>query len=263
MKRFLGTLGFLTRIPVKTGGEFDEEFHKGMYYFPLVGFIIGIITYLVSLLVGIMFPSDALVIAIIAVFTEVFLTGALHLDGLGDTADAFFSNRDKDRMLEIMKDSRLGTNSLLAIMFTILIKIGVIVTFLNRGMSYMIAIMPMVSRLVVILLARKTESPRENGMGNVFIGKATMPMIIVGLVYTLILSAGFLYIINGMNVAGMYAPMGCICIGIVIAAIAMLLIKRSSNKKIGGITGDVLGCGIEVAEVVFILVVYFTAVLLF
>ena len=127
----------------------------------------------------------------------------------------------------------------------------------------MIAIMPMVSRLVVILLARKTESPRENGMGNVFIGKATMPMIIVGLVYTLILSAGFLYIINGMSVAGMYAPMGCICIGIVVAAIAMLLIKRSSNKKIGGITGDVLGCGIEVAEVVFILVVYFTAVLLF
>ena len=210
-----------------------------------------------------MFPSDALVIAIIAVFTEVFLTGALHLDGLGDTADAFFSNRDKDRMLEIMKDSRLGTNSLLVIMFTILIKIGVIVTFLNRGMSYMIAIMPMVSRLVVILLARKTESPRENGMGNVFIGKATMSMIIVGLVYTLIISAGFLYIINGMSVAGMYAPMGCICIGIVVAAIAMLLIKRSSNKKIGGITGDVLGCGIEVAEVVFILVVYFTAVLLF
>ncbi len=100
---------------------FLTEFHKGMYYFPLVGFIIGIITYLVSLLVGIMFPRDALVIAIIAVFTEVFLTGALHLDGLGDTADAFFSNRDKDRMLEIMKDSRLGTNSLLVIMFTILI----------------------------------------------------------------------------------------------------------------------------------------------
>lgn len=131
-EKILGTLRFLTRIPVKTGGEFDEEFHKGMYYFPLVGFIIGIITYLVSLLVGIMFPSDALVIAIIAVFTEVFLTGGLHIDGLGDTADAFFSNRDKDRMLEIMKDSRLGTNSLLAIMFTILIKIGVIVTFLNR-----------------------------------------------------------------------------------------------------------------------------------
>ncbi len=167
-----------------------------------------------------------------------------------------------ERLKVLEKNSRLGTNSLLAIMFTILIKIGVIVTFLNRGMSYIIAIMPMVSRLVVILLARKTESPRENGMGNVFIGKATMPMIIVGLVYTLILSAGFLYIINGMSVAGMYAPMGCICIGIVIAAIAMLLIKRSSNKKIGGITGDVLGCGIEVAEVVFILVVYFTAVLL-
>lgn len=263
MKRFLGTLRFLTRIPVKTSGEFDENFHKGMYYFPLVGFIIGIIMYLVTLLAGIMFPSDALVIAIIVAFTEVLLTGGLHIDGLGDTADAFFSNRDKDKMLEIMKDSRLGTNSLLAIMFTMLMKIGVITTFLNRGMSYMIVIMPMISRLVVILLARKTESPRENGMGNVFIGKATIPMILVGLVYTLILSAGFLYIINGMSISGMYAPMGCIGIGLVVAAIAMLLIKRSSNKKIGGITGDVLGCGIEVAEVVFILVVYFAAVLLF
>ncbi len=89
----------MTRIPVKTGGEIDEEFHKGMYYFPLVGFLIGIITYLVSLLAGVILPSHALVIAIIAVFTEVFLTGGLHIDGLGDTADAFFSNRDKDSIL--------------------------------------------------------------------------------------------------------------------------------------------------------------------
>lgn len=263
MKRFLNTLRFLTRIPVSTSGKFDDKFYKGMYYFPLVGFIIGFIMYIISLLLGIFFPGDALVIAIISVFVEVLITGGLHLDGLGDTADAFFSNRDKDKMLEIMKDSRLGTNSLLAIVFNILIKVGIITTFLNRGMSYMIVIMPAVSRLVVLLLARKTESPRENGMGNIFIGKATNSMIVVGLVYTLVISAVFLYLINGMQVTGMYAPMECIAIGIVITAIAELLIKRSSNKKIGGITGDVLGYGIEVAEVVFILAVYMSAVLLF
>ena len=261
MKRFISILQFMTRIPINIDTGFDEEFHKTITYFPLVGLVLGVLIYIIGLVSGIFF--DSFITSIIVTLALVILTGGLHIDGLGDTFDAIYSNRDKERILEIMKDSRLGTNSLLAIMFTILIKIGVIVTFLNRGMSYMIAIMPMVSRLVVILLARKTESPRENGMGNVFIGKATIPMIIVGLVYTLILSAGFLYIINGMSVAGMYAPMGCIGIGIVVAAIAMLLIKRSSNKKIGGITGDVLGCGIEVAEVVFILVVYFTAVLLF
>ncbi|WP_300280269.1 adenosylcobinamide-GDP ribazoletransferase [Peptacetobacter sp.] len=263
MKRFLNTLRFLTRIPVRTSGEFDEEFYKGMYYFPLIGFIIGLIMYVVSLLLGILLPGDALVISIMVVFLEVIITGGLHLDGLGDTADAFFSNRDKEKMLEIMKDSRLGTNSLLAILFNILIKVGIITTFLNRGMSYMIVAMPAISRLVVILLAKKTESPRENGMGNVFIGKATNSMIIIGFVYTMIILAGFLYLINGMQITGMYAPMGCIFIGIVITALVESLIKKSSIKKIGGITGDVLGYGIEVAEIVFIIVVYISAVLLF
>ena len=112
----------MTRIPIKADIGFDEEFHKSIVYFPLVGFVIGLISFLIGILALKIF--DPFVTSILIVAGEVVLTGGLHIDGLGDTFDAIYSNRDKERMLEIMKDSRLGTNSLLAILFLVLIKIG-------------------------------------------------------------------------------------------------------------------------------------------
>ena len=105
----------MTRIPIKADIGFDEEFHKSIVYFPLVGFVIGLISFLIGSLALKIF--DPFVTSILIVAGEVILTGGLHIDGLGDTFDAIYSNRDKERMLEIMKDSRLGTNSLLAILY--------------------------------------------------------------------------------------------------------------------------------------------------
>ena len=110
----------MTRIPIKVDVGFDEEFHKSIVYFPLVGFVIGLISYIVGVLGNLIF--DPFLTSILIVACEVIVTGGLHIDGLGDTFDAIYSNRDKERMLEIMKDSRLGTNSLLAILFLVLIK---------------------------------------------------------------------------------------------------------------------------------------------
>ena len=100
----------MTRIPIKADVEFDEEFHKSIVYFPLVGFVIGLISFLIGILALKIF--DPFVTSILVVAGEVILTGGLHIDGLGDTFDAIYSNRDKERILEIMKDSRLGTNAL-------------------------------------------------------------------------------------------------------------------------------------------------------
>lgn len=188
MKRFISILQFMTRIPINIDTGFDEEFHKTITYFPLVGLVLGVLIYIIGLVSGIFF--DSFITSIIVTLALVILTGGLHIDGLGDTFDAIYSYRDKERMLEIMKDSRLGTNSLLAIMFLILLKIGFIYSIINNNLLWTVIFMPVVARLGVIVMMYKTVTPRENGMGNLFIGKASTSMFTIAILYTIILIIG-------------------------------------------------------------------------
>ena len=201
MKRFISILQFMTRIPINIDTGFDEEFHKTITYFPLVGLVLGVLIYIIGLVSGIFF--DSFITSIIVTLALVILTGGLHIDGLGDTFDAIYSNRDKERMLEIMKDSRLGTNSLLAILFLVLIKVGLLNSIISSNLMCLVIFMPMISRLGVIVMLYKTVTPREKGMGNIFIGKATLGMFITAIVYTvviLIVIAKFMFFSTTINI---------------------------------------------------------------
>lgn len=250
MKRFIGLLQFMTRILIKADIGFDEEFHKSIVYFPLVGFVIGLISFFIGSLAIRIF--DPFITSILIVAGEVILTGGLHIDGLGDTFDAIYSNRDKDRMLEIMKDSRLGTNSLLAILFLVLIKIGLLNSAINSNLMYLIIFMPMISRLGVIIMLYKTVTPRKVGMGNIFIGKATLGMFITAIVYTIVIIVAiskFIFLSTDFNII-------ILLLSIVVVMIFDYLFKNHIYKKIDGVTGDILGCTIELGELIFLLFSY-------
>ena len=188
MKRFILILQFLTRIPIKLNVGFDDEFYKSIVYFPLVGFVIGILSYLIGWISMLLF--EPFIASIIITLAGVLITGGLHIDGLGDTFDAIYSYRDKEKMLEIMKDSRLGTNSLLAIMFVLLLKVGFVYDIISNNSLWVIIFMPMIARLGVMLLTYKTVTPREKGMGNLFIGKVSTSMFTIAILYTIILIIG-------------------------------------------------------------------------
>lgn len=240
----------MTRIPIKADMGFDEEFHKSIVYFPLVGFVIGLISFIIGSFAIQIF--DPFITAIIIVAGEVILTGGLHIDGLGDTFDAIYSNRDKERMLEIMKDSRLGTNSLLAILFLILIKIGLLNSAINSNLMCLIIFMPMISRLGVIVMLYKTVTPRKVGMGNIFIGKATKGMFITAILYTvaiLVLISKFVFLSTTLNIIKLL-------LSIVVVMLFDYLFKNHIYKKIDGVTGDILGCTIELGELIFLLFSY-------
>ena len=241
MKRFILILQFLTRIPININLGFDEEFHKSITYFPLVGFVLGILLYLIGTVSNFLF--DPFLSSIIITLSLVILTGGLHIDGLGDTFDAIYSYRNKDKMLEIMKDSRLGTNSLLAIMFLLLLKMAFIYSIINQGLLWLIIFMPIVGRLGVILLMYKTVSPRENGMGNLFIGKASTSIFLIAILYTalicVILSK---FIFESSN--------------IITIKILITIFKKHIYNKIDGITGDILGCSIELGELIYLFSIY-------
>ena len=245
----------MTRIPIKADIGFDEEFHKSIVYFPLVGFVIGLISFVIGRLANIIF--DSFLTSILIVVSEVILTGGLHIDGLGDTFDAIYSNRDKERMLEIMKDSRLGTNSLLAILFLILIKVGLLNSMISNNLMCLVIFMPMVSRLAVIVMLYKTVTPREKGMGNIFIGKATLSMFVTAILYTLVIIASlakFVFMSTTINIIKLL-------LSILVVMLFDEMFKRHIYKKIDGVTGDILGCTIELGELIFLLFTYIVLLL--
>ena len=163
IKRFLLTLGFMTRIPVNVdlGEVKDEDMHKGFLYYPVVGLILGLCDMAVFLLVSLILPE---VFGILfAMLANLCLTGAFHLDGLSDTADGIYSARTRERMLEIMKDSRIGTNGAVAMCFDLALKFAGI--YYSDIRWLMILLMPIAGKMVQGAIVYKAIYPREKGIG--------------------------------------------------------------------------------------------------
>ncbi|MEG0844106.1 MAG: adenosylcobinamide-GDP ribazoletransferase [Romboutsia sp.] len=250
MKRFILILQFMTRIPINIDVGFDEDFHKSLYYFPLVGFVLGVLSFTIGVVSIKLF--DPFIVSIIITLSMILLTGGLHIDGVGDTFDALYSYRNKEKMLEIMKDSRLGTNSLLAIIFLILMKVGFIYSLINYNLLWIIIFMPVVSRLSVLLMTYKTVTPRKKGMGNLFIGKGTFDMIVIGTTYTII----FMILIGRFAFNESNIMIIKMATSIIPVFLFTYIFKKHVYKKIDGVTGDILGCTIEISELVYLIYMY-------
>ena len=111
---------FFSRIPINKEVDFNEENIKYcIFFYPLVGGIIGVLS---SLMYYILLKSNLNIASLAAVFMMIYLTGGIHIDGLSDTFDGFLSSRDRERSLEIMKDSRVGTFGAISIIMILLSK---------------------------------------------------------------------------------------------------------------------------------------------
>lgn len=250
MKRFIGILQFFTRIPIRVNIGFDEEFHKTMYYFPLVGFVLGILYFIIGLVSSFLF--DSYITSVNILISTVILTGGLHLDGVGDTFDGIYSYRDKEKMLEIMKDSRLGTNAMLSVLFLMLMKLGLIYSIVQSGQLYNLIFMPVFARMAIVIACYKSVTPRKNGMGNVFIGKPSLKMILTGIVYTVILIIIMGITLFNLNSLDLIKVIAFIPIMIILSRCFV----RYIYSKIDGITGDILGCISELIEVMYLIYIY-------
>ena len=248
MKRLIGIIQFMTRIPIPIDTGFDEEFHKSILYFPIVGLVLGICYILVAKLGLIIF--DPYITAVLVLASEVILTGGLHLDGLGDSFDGLYSYRDKDKILEIMKDSRLGTNALLAIVIVFLLKVGFLSSLLEQGMLWPIMTMPVAARSMQVIACYKTRTPREKGLGNLFIGKVSTSYLIGVICLLLVIHGATLYSLAEPKLYGKEL------IILLILVIGVRGFVRSVYKKIDGITGDILGCICELAELGYLVLTY-------
>ena len=248
MKRLIGIIQFMTRIPIPIDIGLDEDFHKSTIYFPIVGLVLGICYTLVAKIGLALF--NPYITAVLVLASEVILTGGLHIDGLGDSFDGLYSYRDKEKILEIMKDSRLGTNGLLAIVIVFLLKVGFLNSLLEQNILWPILTMPVVARSMQIVASYKTRTPREKGMGNIFIGKVSTSCLIGVIVLMLGINLGSIYLMEGQMLYAIQIPT------LLIMVVGVKLFVRSVYKKIDGITGDILGCICELSELVYLIILY-------
>lgn len=278
MTPFFIALQFLTRLKIVNQTEWSvEDFGKSVVAFPYVGLIIGLI---LALLYGILSPFIPLVpLMLILVIAEFSITGGLHADGLMDTSDGLFSGRERDRKLEIMKDSRIGSFGVVAFVFVTLLKWQLLTAIPTAEFIPMALIMmPLMSRWSLVLSIRSYPYAREQGMGAAFANLAPkhvityntlstffMPIVIllIGVIlYTLLYGVYSIFSIADVGyVVGLgvlvYATLGIFQINIV-SMIITYIINRILNhyivKQLGGTTGDTYGFVVEVTEVLLLLI---------
>ena len=242
IKSFFAALSFISRLPVParlSQGLEIEQYQRSIVTFPLVGLLLGAIAGAVALLLQ---PWCGVPLAaLFGVLALALLTGGFHLDGLADTCDGIFSARTRDRMLEIMRDSRLGTHGGLALIFVLVAKVFVISELALRGTSMLAALAAAcaVARGMSVLLMYRQRYAREQGLGNVFIGKVTFRQTVI----TLALSLALATLLLGVH-------------GLLAAVITLLVVSalgQALKRTLGGQTGDTLGAAIELGEVIFLL----------
>lgn len=132
--------------------------------------------------------------ALFGVLALALLTGGFHLDGLADTCDGIFSARTRDRMLEIMRDSRLGTHGGLALIFVLVAKVLVVGELLLRDIHPIAATAAAcaVGRGMAVLLMYRHRYAREKGLGNLFIGKISLQQTLVTMAMAIALATALM-----------------------------------------------------------------------
>jgi adenosylcobinamide-GDP ribazoletransferase len=174
----LAAIQFLTVIPFPksfTGGE--KELEKCMPFFPVVGLLIDIIIAAFDHVMGFMLPL--LPASVMTAIAMTAISGGLHMDGLADTADGFFSARPRERILEIMRDSRTGVMGVLAVVFVIVLKVSVLISLPPPFRPGIIVLMPLAGRCsFVVMMTALPYVRREGGLATAFgVGKSWLNVL--------------------------------------------------------------------------------------
>ena len=259
MNEFFIGLQFLTRISiVKQTVWTEESFGKSVKFFPAVGAVLGI-CYAVPLFIFIYVTNGELSIftGALGFFLSVVLTGGIHCDGLMDSADGLFSGREKDKMLEIMKDSRAGAFGVVSLVNVAALEISAIAELAKiLPMLLCIAVYaaPVIGRLAMVLAISIFPYARPEGIGKAFSKYATLKTFFVALVETIFLLSPLIF----FEVEIFLTAIVSLCAAVLFA----LYFGKYVMLKIGGLTGDIYGAVEFLAEVLVLIIFLFAGIYL-
>lgn len=233
IKPLLIALQLLTRLPVPDTGEVtDQQVGRSLLFYPVVGLIIGGLLALVAWLTE---GGSESVRAVLLLVIWTLITGALHLDGLADSADAWVGGYgDREKTMAIMKDPYAGPAGVTIILLVLLAKYASLEVLLTQTNYTALVLLPMLARVMMPLLLLTTNYVRKNGMGSALAAhhpKCASQWIIF--------SCALLTVIVAGN-SGVWL--------LATLAVVFLYLRRVMIKRIEGTTGDTLGAMVELSE---------------
>jgi len=232
---------FLTRLPLPLLPDpTPGALARAMRCFPLAGAGLGLIGGLAAVLASLALPP--LPSALLAVLAVVLATGALHEDGLADLADGLGARGDRDKRLEVMRDSRNGTFGVLALIFSVGLRTSAL-TMLGSGsaMAWALVAASALSRAMIPAAMQVMAPARPDGLG----ASAGLPDASVAATAA---ALGLGIAVMTLGVGGALAA----AVAALIGALAMVVLAR---RALGGFTGDVLGAVQQAAEIAILLAV--------
>jgi len=232
-------LQLLTRLPVPdTGPVNDRQIGQSLLFYPVVGLIIG---GLLALTAWITEGGSEGVRAVLLLVIWTLITGALHLDGLADSTDAWVGGYgDKEKTMAIMKDPYVGPAGVTIILLVLIAKYAALEALLSQANYVALILVPMLSRVMMPLLLLTTDYVRKNGMGSALAAhhpKCTSQWIIFS-------CAMLTLIVAGNNGLWLLATL----------TIVFLYLRRVMIQRIQGTTGDTLGAMVELSEAAGVMV---------
>ncbi|KIH76330.1 cobalamin-5'-phosphate synthase [Geoalkalibacter ferrihydriticus] len=232
---------FLTVFPVARNLETTpERLGRSLAFFPAVGLLIGLGLVVLNWALGAFLPRA--VLDCLLILTLIAATGALHLDGIADLLDGLAGGKDREGILRIMKDSRVGAMGAVGLIMVLLLKYLSLYNVPEEFKSAALLFMPCAGRWVQVVLASFCRYIRpEGGTGGAFVDHAGEREFLIGTV-TLLLAGLVLFGLKGIFLV------------FLIGLSAMVLI-RFFEARLGGVTGDVLGAATEAVEVLTLLLV--------
>jgi adenosylcobinamide-GDP ribazoletransferase len=235
---FCFAVQFLTRLPVRADFQ-PDSINRSARYFPIVGQLIGLPAAVV-LVVTAQFWSNWIAAAL-ALLTTALLTGALHEDGLADTADGFAGGHNPAQRLAIMKDSATGTYGTLAVIFCTLLKLSALASLTHVLAACSLIAAHGVARAATVTIMHGL--PYAGDPGSAKLSTQNAPPTIEENSTALILAAWPLFLLHLPN----------IILGLALCAAVTWGMARLSKKLIGGQRGDVLGAVEQLCETAFLL----------
>jgi adenosylcobinamide-GDP ribazoletransferase len=228
---FFAALQFLTVFPRPQRMQYSTyEVGRAAIFFPVIGFLLGLILVLVNIALEPFTSAVLSGIALVAILA--LLTGGLHLDGLGDTFDGLGAGGERERVLHVMADSHTGAFGVIAIVLLLFFKIHAIEAIeWERWRALLTA--PVLGRWAMVLLGHRSHAAKP-GLGSTLIDQLKPKHFFCA---TLIAAACAAAILHGAGIAIM------VCI-----ALFTLAAKKFFHHRLGGVTGDTFGAVGELSE---------------
>jgi|TARA_R110001599_G_scaffold287919_1_gene490744 adenosylcobinamide-GDP ribazoletransferase len=230
MRALLIALQFLTILPVRLQGEFTaQDIGRSLLFYPVVGLLIGIV---LSLLGWNLTSQSPMVSAILVLAVWVTITGALHIDGLADSADAWLGGiGDKAKTLSIMKDPAAGPIAVVTIVLVLLIKFVMLTVLLAEQNWWALIWSVILARTALPLLFLTTDYVRPHGLGSILKQQQSgvhtrRLMLLIGVLA--LFSVGLFALLFGLLV--------------------FLLLRYLMERRLNGFTGDTAGAMVELLE---------------